>query len=108
MAEVVDSTPTLHVSAGGRSVVAALIDAFYNRVSSDDLLSPFFRAGSAAPTATMSRHGEPRSSAVAPAAETRPAETPTGAVTEAITSAAKNPISRWFRVMSTPTYPERA
>jgi hemoglobin len=37
--------PTLHEWAGGRPAVTRLIDAFYDRVERDDLLSPFFPGG---------------------------------------------------------------
>lgn len=37
--------PTLHEWAGGDAALARLIDAFYDRVERDDLLSPFFPGG---------------------------------------------------------------
>jgi hemoglobin len=37
--------PTLHEWAGGGPAIARLIDAFYDRVERDDLLSPFFPGG---------------------------------------------------------------
>jgi hemoglobin len=37
--------PTLFEWAGGRDAVRRLIDAFYDRVETDDLLSPFFPGG---------------------------------------------------------------
>jgi hemoglobin len=40
-----DSVPTLIDWAGGPSAIARLIDAFYDRVERDDLLSPFFPGG---------------------------------------------------------------
>ena len=38
-------TPTLYEWAGGESAFRGLIDAFYDRVESDDLLSPLFPGG---------------------------------------------------------------
>src|ERR1044072_5284342 len=38
-------TPTLYEWAGGRPAIARMIDAFYDRVEQDDLLSPFFPGG---------------------------------------------------------------
>jgi hemoglobin len=40
-----DETPTLFEWAGGGEAVTRLIDAFYDRVESDELLSPFFPGG---------------------------------------------------------------
>ena len=40
-----DGTPTLIDWAGGLAAMARLIDAFYDRVEGDDLLSPFFPGG---------------------------------------------------------------
>jgi hemoglobin len=37
--------PTLVAWAGGPAALRAMIDAFYDRVESDDLLSPFFPGG---------------------------------------------------------------
>jgi hemoglobin len=37
--------PTLYEWAGGRPAFQRLIDAFYDRVEADDLLSPFFPGG---------------------------------------------------------------
>ncbi len=41
-AETPAQTPTLYTWAGGRTALAALIDAFYDRVETDDLLGPLF------------------------------------------------------------------
>jgi hemoglobin len=38
-------TPSLIEWAGGRAALRSLIDAFYDRVEADDLLSPFFPGG---------------------------------------------------------------
>ena len=35
-------TPTLYEWAGGRPAIAAMLEAFYDRVEADDLLSPVF------------------------------------------------------------------
>jgi hemoglobin len=40
-----DGTPTLVEWAGGPPAIARLINAFYDRVERDDLLSPFFPGG---------------------------------------------------------------
>jgi hemoglobin len=40
-----DSPPTLFEWAGGERAIRALIDAFYDRVETDELLSPFFPGG---------------------------------------------------------------
>lgn len=40
-----ESGPTLHDWAGGDPAFRALIDAFYDRVESDDLLGPLFPGG---------------------------------------------------------------
>lgn len=40
-----DPTPTLYSWAGGRPAIERLIDAFYDRVENDELLSPFFPGG---------------------------------------------------------------
>ena len=40
-----DEVPTLLEWAGGPAAIRALIDAFYDRVESDELLSPFFPGG---------------------------------------------------------------
>jgi hemoglobin len=45
MAGTDDSTPTLVEWAGGPASIARLINAFYDRVERDDLLSPFFPGG---------------------------------------------------------------
>jgi hemoglobin len=37
--------PTLFEWAGGRDAIAGMINAFYDRVEQDDLLSPFFPVG---------------------------------------------------------------
>ena len=37
--------PTLYEWAGGRPAIARLINAFYDRVEGDDLLSPLFPGG---------------------------------------------------------------
>jgi hemoglobin len=39
------ATPTLYEWAGGRPAIEAMIDAFYDRVERDDLLSPLFPGG---------------------------------------------------------------
>ena len=39
------ATPTLFEWAGGTNAIRRLIDAFYDRVEHDDLLSPFFPGG---------------------------------------------------------------
>jgi hemoglobin len=39
------TTPTLYDWAGGRPAIARMINAFYDRVERDDLLSPFFPGG---------------------------------------------------------------
>ena len=39
------TTPTLYEWAGGRPAIARMINAFYDRVEQDDLLSPFFPGG---------------------------------------------------------------
>ena len=38
-------TPTLYRWAGGEAAIRRLIDCFYDRVESDELLSPFFPGG---------------------------------------------------------------
>jgi hemoglobin len=38
-------TPTLFEWAGGEAAIRSFIDAFYDRVEKDDLLSPFFPGG---------------------------------------------------------------
>ena len=38
-------TPTLYEWAGGRVAIRRLIDAFYDRVEQDELLSPYFPGG---------------------------------------------------------------
>jgi hemoglobin len=38
-------TPTLYEWAGGQDAIERLIDAFYDRVERDELLSPFFPGG---------------------------------------------------------------
>jgi hemoglobin len=40
-----DETSTLYEWAGGVDAIRRFIDAFYNRVEADDLLSPFFPGG---------------------------------------------------------------
>ncbi|HEV7709249.1 MAG TPA: group II truncated hemoglobin [Asanoa sp.] len=39
------TTPTLYEWAGGRPAIARMINAFYDRVERDDLISPFFPGG---------------------------------------------------------------
>jgi hemoglobin len=41
----IERTPTLYDWAGGRPAIEAMIDAFYDRVEADDLLSPLFPGG---------------------------------------------------------------
>jgi hemoglobin len=43
--EGTEGTPTLYEWAGGRPAVERMIDAFYDRVERDDLLSPLFPGG---------------------------------------------------------------
>jgi hemoglobin len=38
-------TPTLYEWAGGREAIARLIEAFYDRVERDELISPLFPGG---------------------------------------------------------------
>ena len=45
MSDAADSTPTLYEWAGGEAALRRLIDAFYDRVERDELLSPFFPGG---------------------------------------------------------------
>jgi hemoglobin len=40
-----DATPTLYEWAGGAPAIDRLINAFYDRVENDDLISPFFPGG---------------------------------------------------------------
>jgi hemoglobin len=40
-----DGTPTLYEWAGGAEAIERLVNAFYDRVESDDLISPFFPGG---------------------------------------------------------------
>ncbi len=40
-----DATPTLFEWAGGEPAIRRLIDAFYDRVEADELISPFFPGG---------------------------------------------------------------
>jgi hemoglobin len=40
-----NQAPTLYEWAGGENAIARLIDAFYDRVEGDQLLSPFFPGG---------------------------------------------------------------
>ena len=40
-----DQTPSLYEWAGGERAIRRLIDAFYDRVEQDDLISPFFPGG---------------------------------------------------------------
>jgi hemoglobin len=40
-----DETPTLHEWAGGDAALERMINAFYDRVERDELLSPFFPGG---------------------------------------------------------------
>jgi hemoglobin len=40
-----ESVPTLYEWAGGKPALEAMINAFYDRVERDDLLSPFFPGG---------------------------------------------------------------
>ncbi len=42
------SVPTLLEWAGGETAISGLIDAFYDRVDNDDLLSPLFPGGASA------------------------------------------------------------
>src|SRR5918994_5536187 len=42
MAETRDGPPTLYEWAGGEAALERLINAFYNRVEGDELLSPLF------------------------------------------------------------------
>ena len=46
-----EETPTLFEWAGGRPALERLINAFYDRVDEDELLSPCFPAASARSTA---------------------------------------------------------
>jgi hemoglobin len=41
----IDKTPTLYEWAGGEDAITRLINAFYDRVERDELLSPFFPGG---------------------------------------------------------------
>ena len=41
----IERTPTLYDWAGGRPAIELMIDAFYDRVEADDLLSPLFPGG---------------------------------------------------------------
>jgi hemoglobin len=45
MAEDGDRTPTLYEWAGGGAAIERLINAFYDRVERDELISPFFPGG---------------------------------------------------------------
>ena len=45
MAETRDGPPTLYEWAGGEAALERLINAFYNRVEGDELLSPLFPGG---------------------------------------------------------------
>jgi hemoglobin len=45
MAAKDDTAPTLFEWAGGEEAIVRLIDAFYDRVEEDELLSPFFPGG---------------------------------------------------------------
>ena len=58
MAETRDGPPTLYEWAGGEAALERLINAFYNRVEGDELLSPLFPGGTAV-------WGSPRSKASA-------------------------------------------
>jgi hemoglobin len=40
-----ETVPTLYEWAGGRDAIERLINAFYDRVETDDLLAPFFPGG---------------------------------------------------------------
>jgi hemoglobin len=40
-----DATPSLYQWAGGEAAIRRLIDCFYDRVESDELISPFFPGG---------------------------------------------------------------
>jgi hemoglobin len=40
-----EETPTLYEWAGGRDAIARLIEAFYDRVERDELISPYFPGG---------------------------------------------------------------
>lgn len=40
-----DETPTLYEWAGGENAIRGMINAFYDRVERDELLSPFFPGG---------------------------------------------------------------
>lgn len=58
--------PTLFDWAGGREAFDRMIDAFYDRVEQDDLLSPFFPEVSTRTTVVTSPRGGVRCSAVRP------------------------------------------
>ena len=45
MTDAADETPTLYEWAGGEEAFRRLIDAFYDRVEHDELISPFFPGG---------------------------------------------------------------
>jgi hemoglobin len=45
MPDDVDRTPTLYEWAGGGEAIERLINSFYDRVETDDLISPFFPGG---------------------------------------------------------------
>jgi hemoglobin len=45
MPDDADQTPTLYEWAGGAPAIEGLINAFYDRVEGDDLISPFFPGG---------------------------------------------------------------
>jgi hypothetical protein len=56
--------PTLFDWAGGRYAFDRMIDAFYDRVEQDAMLSPFSQVGSTRNTVAMSLNGGVRSSEV--------------------------------------------
>ena len=60
----VPSTPTLYEWAGGADALYGMIDAFYDRVEQDELLSPSFLVGFTKTTVAMWPSGGVRSSAV--------------------------------------------
>jgi truncated hemoglobin YjbI len=47
--------PSLYEWAGGADAFSRLINAFYDRVENDDLLSPFFPGGSTKTTGGVAR-----------------------------------------------------
>ncbi len=71
--DMAEEVPTLFEWAGGEDAFRRLIDAFYDRVERDDLLSPLFPGGVGADRRATSRLGGSRSSVAQP-------PTPTGSV----------------------------